>query len=511
MKVIIVGGVAGGASTATRLRRVAEDAEIIMFEQGPYVSFANCGLPYHLSGTIKEREQLLVTTPESLRELVNLDVRTNQEVVAIDREKKTVTVRDLLNDREYTESYDKLLLALGASPVVPPLLGVDKEGVFVLHNIPELDAISGWIKTHQVKRAVVVGGGFIGLEVAENLIEAGIKVELVEMLNQVMAPLDYEMAAVLHEHLAWHGLGLHLGDGLKSIEDGDSVSLKVNTASGLNIPADMVVLAIGVRPNTKLAKEAGLELEPRGHICTNSHMQTSDPDIYAVGDAVQIESRITKKPTFLALAGPASKQGRIAADNIAGRDMTFNGVIGTSVVKVFDLTAATTGLNSRQLKDANIPFETVTTYANNHAEYYPGASPIQFKLLFGPEGQIYGAQAVGLDGVDKRIDVIATAIHGKLTVYDLEELELAYAPPYGASRDPVNILGFAAANVLRGDVEVLQWDQFDEIDEEKWVKLDVRVPEELMVFTVPGAIHIPLTELRGRLDEPPKDKRILCF
>ena len=417
-----------------------------------------------MSGTIKEREQLLVTTPESLRELVNLDVRTNQEVVAIDREKKTVTVRDLLNDREYTESYDKLLLALGASPVVPPLLGVDKEGVFVLHNIPELDEITGWIKTHQVKRAVVVGGGFIGLEVAENLIEAVSRLNWLRCSIRSWRLLITKWQAVLHEHLHGMASGLHLGD-VKSIEDGDSVSLKVNTASGLNIPADMVVLPLAcvLIPNWQKRRVWSLS---RGHICTNSHMQTSDPDIYAVGDAVQIESRITKKPTFLALAGPASKQGRIAADNIAGRDMTFNGVIGTSVVKVFDLTAATTGLNSRQLKDANIPFETVTTYANNHAEYYPGASPIQFKLLFGPEGQIYGAQAVGLDGVDKRIDVIATAIHGKLTVYDLEELELAYAPPYGASRDPVNILGFAAANVLRGDVEVLQWDQFDEIDEE---------------------------------------------
>ena len=511
MKVVIVGGVAGGASTATRLRRVAEDAEIIIFEKGPYVSFANCGLPYYLSGTIRDREQLLVTTPESLRDLVNLDVRTNQEVIAIDRENKTVSVRDLLSDREYVESYDKLLLATGASPIVPPLPGVDKSGVFVLHNIPELDEISEWIKTHQVKRAVVVGGGFIGLEVAENLIEAGIQVELVEMLNQVMAPLDYEMAAVVHEHLEMHGLALHLGDGLKSIEEVEAGALRVNTASGLAIPTDMVVLAIGVRPNTKLAKEAGLEVEPRGHICTNAHMQTSDPDIYAVGDAVQIESCLTHQPTFLALAGPASKQGRIAADNIAGRDMTFKGVIGTSVVKVFDLTAATTGLNSRQLNDAKIPFESVTTFSRNHAGYYPGASPIQFKLLFGSEGQIYGAQAVGLDGVDKRIDVIATAIHGKMTVYDLEELELAYAPPYGAARDPVNILGFAAANILRGDVDVLQWDRLDEADQQDWVKLDVRYPEELAVFSVPGAINIPLTQLRGRLGELPRGKRILCL
>ncbi len=312
MKVVIVGGVAGGASTATRLRRVAEDAEIIMFEKGPYVSFANCGLPYHLSGTIKEREQLLVTTPESLRELVNLDVRTNQEVIAIDREQKTVTVRDLLNEREYTESYDKLLLAPGASPVVPPPLpGVDKEGVFVLHNIPELDEITEWIETHQVKHAVVVGGGFIGLEVAENLVEAGIKVELVEMLNQVMAPVDYEIAAAVHDHLELHGLELHLGDGLKSIEYGAGGTLQVNTASGASIPADMVILAIGVRPpNTKLAKEAGLEMEPRGHICTNNRMQTSDPDIYAVGDAVQIQSAITQNQlSWRWLDLPASRGG----------------------------------------------------------------------------------------------------------------------------------------------------------------------------------------------------------
>jgi len=511
MKVLIVGGVAGGASAAARLRRVSENSEIIIFEKGPYVSFANCGLPYHLSGTIKEREQLLVTSAEDLHKLLNLDVRTNQEVLSIDRENKTITVRDLLNQRDYTESYDKLLLSPGASPIVPPLPGVDHEGVFVLHNIPELDAIVEWIKTHQPKRAVVVGGGFIGLEVAENLVELGLKVELVEMLNQVMAPLDYELAAEVHEHLEMHGLGLHLGDGLKSIETGSESTLQVNTSSGLNIPADMVVLSIGVRPNSKLAKDAGLDTEPRGHICVNSHMQTSDADIYAVGDAVQIDSCLTGKPTFLALAGPASKQGRIAADHIAGRDMSFKGVIGTSVVKVFDLTAASTGLNTRQLKEAQIPFDSVTTFSHNHAGYYPGASQIHLKLLFGPQGQIYGAQALGVSGVDKRIDVIATAIHGKMTVFDLEELELSYAPPYGSARDPVNIVGFAAANILRGDVEVLQWDQFEGLDADKWLKLDVRYPEEQAVLSIPDALNIPLPQLRGRLNELPKDKRILCM
>lgn len=510
MKVLIVGGVAGGASAAARLRRVSESSEIIIFEKGPYVSFANCGLPYHLSGTIKDREQLLVTSADDLRNLLNLDVRTNQEVLSIDRENKTVTVRDLLNQRDYSESYDKLLLSPGASPIVPPLPGVDHEGVFVLHNIPELDAIIEWIKTHQPKKAVVVGGGFIGMEVAENLVELGLKVDLVEMLNQVMAPLDYELAAEVHEHLQMHGLGLHLGDGLKSIETGSDSALQVITSSGLNLPADMVILSIGVCPNSQLAKDAGLEVEPRGHICTNRRMQTSDPDIYAVGDAVQIESSLTGKPTFLALAGPASKQGRIAADNIAGREMDFKGVLGTSVVKVFDLTAASTGLNTRQLKEAQIPFDSVTTFSHNHAGYYPGAAQIQLKLLFGPQGQIYGAQALGVSGVDKRIDVIATAIRGNLTVFDLEELELSYAPPYGSARDAVNIAGFAAANILRGDVEALQWDQFEGLDLDTWLILDVRYPEEHAVISIPGALNIPLPQLRGHLDELPKDKRILC-
>ncbi len=508
MKVLIVGGVAGGASAAARLRRVSESSEIIIFEQGPYVSFANCGLPYHLSGTIKEREQLLVTSAEDLENLLNLDVRTNQEVLAIDRANKTVTVRDLLNQRDYTESYDKLLLSPGASPIVPPLPGVDHEGVFVLHNIPELDAIVDWIKKHNPKKAVVVGGGFIGLEVAENLVELGLKVDLVEMLNQVMAPVDYELAAEVHQHLEMHGVNLHLGDGLKGIVDGQQSPLQVNTSSGLELATDLVILSIGVRPNSKLAKDAGLEMEPRGHIWVNNHMQTSDPDIYAVGDAVQIDSRLTGKPTFLALAGPASKQARVAADNIAGREATFKGVIGTSVVKIFDLTVASTGLNSRQLKEAQIPFDSVTAHENNHAGYYPGAAPIQLKLLFGPQGQVYGAQAVGTSGVDKRIDVIATAIHGKMTVYDLEELELSYAPPFGSSRDPVNVVGFMAANVLRGDVEVIQWDRIDQLDSNEWAILDVRYPEELSVSALPGAINIPLTELRSRLGELPKEKRL---
>ena len=510
MKVVIIGGVAGGASTAARLRRVDEDAEIVMLEKGPYVSFANCGLPYYLSRTINEREKLMVTTPQSLKEMLNIDARPNSEVVAIDREGKSVLIREHPGGREYSENYEKLVLAPGAEPIVPPLPGVDLEGVFELHNIPELDALDAYIKAKQVKRAVVIGGGFIGLEVAENLAETGISVSVVEMLNQVMAPVDYEMAVEVHEHLALHGIGLVLGDGLNAIEkvEGSGV-LKVHTGSGKELETDLVVLSIGVRPNTKLAKESGIEVTQRGHIVTNERMQTSDPDIYAVGDAVQVKSAITSQPTSLAMAGPASRQGRVAADNIAGRDMTFKGVSGTSVVKVFDLTVASTGMNSRQLTQAGIAFESVATHNNNHASYYPGASPIHLKLLFGPEGQIYGAQAVGTTGVEKRIDVIATAMHGKLSVFDLEDLELSYAPPFGSSRDPVNNIGFAAANMLRGDCPVKHWDEIAALDSEEWFRLDVREQEELAVGAVDGAYNIPLGELRSRLAELPKDKKIL--
>lgn len=510
MKVVIIGGVAGGASTAARLRRVDEKAEIVMFEKGPYVSFANCGLPYYLSRTINEREKLMVTTPESLKGMLNIDARTNSEVIAIDRESKSVLVREQPGGREYRENYDKLVLAPGAEPIVPPLPGVNLEGVFELHNIPELDALDAYIQAKQVKRAVVIGGGFIGLEVAENLAESGIKVSVVEMLNQVMAPVDYEMAVEVHEHLKLHGIGLVLGDGLNAIEKVEGTgALKIITCNGNEMETDLVVLAIGVRPNTRLAKESGIEVTQRGHIVTNERMQTSDPDIYAVGDAVQVKSAITGLPTSLAMAGPASRQGRVTADNIAGRDMTFKGVSGTSVVKVFDLTVAATGMNSRQLRQAGIAFDSVATHNNNHASYYPGASPIHLKLLFGPEGQIYGAQAVGTTGVEKRIDVIATAMHGKLTVFDLEDLELSYAPPFGSSRDPVNNIGFAAANILRGDCPVRHWDESAELNSAEWFRLDVREEEELAVGAVEGAHNIPLGELRSRLAELPKDKKIL--
>ena len=508
MKVLIVGGVAGGASTAARLRRMDENAEIIMFERGPYVSFANCGLPYHIGGSIPRREQLLVSSPTHLRKTLNIDSRIFSEVTAIDRVQKTVTVKNLKTDQTYTESYDKLVLATGASPIVPPLPGLDSPGVFVLHNIPEMDAIINWIKTRNPHKAVVVGGGFIGLEVAENLVEKGLQVAVVEMLPQVMAPFDFEMAQILHQHLTQHQVQLHLGDGLKGVQ-GSVEGLEVNLTSGTALVADLVILAIGVRPENTLAKDAGLELGPKGHIVTNAQMQTSDLDIYAVGDAAQVLNFQTQQPTSLALAGPASRQARVAADHIAGKMTEFRGVIGTSAVKIFDYTAASTGLNSKQLEAAKLPFAAVTVHTSNHVDYYPGSATISLKLIYGPEGQIYGAQAIGRSGVEKRIDVLATAIRGHLTVYDLEELELAYAPAYGAPRDPVNNAGYAASNQLRGEMPVKQWSDVKVLNPEEWFFLDVRDPEELVPGRIPGAVNIPLHELREHLEEIPRDKKVI--
>lgn len=511
MKVVIVGGVAGGASTAARLRRMDENAEIIMLERGPNISFANCGLPYHIGEVIQDREKLIVVTPESLKEMLNIDSRVRNEVIRINRAAKTVTVRDLDAGREYEERYDKLVLSPGANPIIPPLPGVNLPGVFTLRNLPDMDRIKSYIDTRKPGRAVVVGGGFIGLEIAENLQHRGIEVTLIEMLDQVMAPIDFEMAALVHQHLIFKKIRLALGDGLKSIETGISTPLTVTLSSEKRVDADLVILSIGVRPEEKLAKDAGLELGLRGTIATNKHMQTSDPDIYAVGDAAQLTNRITGSATSLALAGPASRQGRVAADHICGRDSSFNGVIGTSVVKVFDLTVASVGLNQRQLDQAGLPNTNVIVHVSNHAGYYPGASPMALKLLFSPEGRIYGAQAVGIEGVEKRIDVIATAIQANLKVFDLQELELSYAPPYGSSRDPVNIVGFTASNVLHGDVKLMQWTDVNKLDRHAFTIVDVRQPEELALGTLAGSINIPLQSLRAHLDEIPKDKPVVVY
>ena len=509
MKVLIIGGVAGGASTATRLRRMDEKAEIIIFERGEYISFANCGLPYHIGEVITEREKLLVVTPEKLKQTSNIEARVRHEVVSIDRKNKTLKVRDLSSGRDYTENYDKLVLSPGASPIIPPLEGVNLPGVYSLRSMGDMDRIRDSILAQKPTRAVVAGGGFIGLEIAENLQQRGIQVTIIEMLKQVMAPIDYEMAAMVHQHLDFKHVRLALGDGIQKITQ--EQALKVTLQSGRTVDADLVILSVGVRPESALAKDAGLELGVKGAIKVDAHMLTNDPHIYAIGDAAAVTNIISGKEVNLPLAGPASKQARIVADHICGRDMAFSGVQGTSIVKVFDLTIASTGLNTAQLKELGLPFRNALIHASNHAGYYPGASPLAIKLLFSPEGKLYGAQIVGLEGVDKRIDVIATAIRGGMSVYDLEELELAYAPPYGSSRDPINIVGFLAGNMLRGDLQTMDWDQVDTLDRNEYMVLDVRNPQELAIGMIEGTVNIPLPELRARIKELPRSKKVLVY
>lgn len=509
MKTVIIGGVAGGASTATRLRRMDEQAEIVLLERGEFISFANCGLPYHIGQVIKEREKLLVTTPEKLKNTFRIDARVRNEALSIDTHKKSVRVRDLSSGREYDEKYDKLVLSPGASPIIPPVQGTNLAGVFSLRTIPDMDRINAFILENKPSRAVVVGGGFIGLEIAENLQERGAEVTIIEMLDQVMTPIDYEMAAMVHQHLQFKHIRLALGDGLKAISPGEP--LTVTLQSGKSVDTDMVILSVGVRPENSLAKAAGLELGARGTIMVNEHLQTSQPDIYAIGDAVEVQNLISGKPVTLPLAGPASKQARITADHICGRETAFKGVQGTSIVKVFDLTVGSTGLNSKQLNDLEMPFKQVIIHASNHAGYYPGASPLAFKLLFSPQGKVYGAQLVGLEGVDKRVDVMSTAIRAGMSVYDLEELELAYAPPYGSARDPINIAGFLAGNMLRGDLQTIDWNEIDQLDRQTHVILDVRNPEELAIGMIEGAINIPLAELRERISEIPRGKQVVVY
>ncbi len=509
MKVVIVGGVAGGASTSTRLRRMNEKAEIIILERGENISFANCGLPYHIGDVISEREKLLVVTPQILKDTFNIDARVRHEAISIDRKKKTVKIRDLSSGREYYEEYDKLVLSPGASPLIPPIEGTNLPGVFSLRSLPDMDKIRDFINEHEPKSAVVVGGGFIGLEIAENLQQRGLEVAIIEMLDQVMAPIDYEMAAMVHQHLDFIHIRLALGDGIQSINKNQG--LFVTLQSGKTVETDLVILSVGVRPENTLAKDARLKLGAKGAISVDAHMQTSDPDIYAIGDAVSVKNIISGTEVNLPLAGPASKQARIAADHISGKDVSFAGVQGTSIVKVFDLTVASTGLNTKQLKDIGLPFKNAVIHASNHAGYYPGASPLAFKLLFSPDGKIYGAQIVGLEGVDKRIDVIAAAIRGGMTVYDLEELELAYAPPYGSARDPINIIGFLAGNILRGDLDTVDWDTVDSLNRSKYAMVDVRNPVELTIGMIEGSLNIPLSELRSRVKELPRSKKLVVY
>ncbi|MBC7250724.1 MAG: FAD-dependent oxidoreductase [Anaerolineae bacterium] len=510
-KILIVGGVAGGASAATRLRRLDETAEIIVFERGPYVSFANCGLPYHIGGVIKDREALLVATPESLRARFNLDVRTKQEVISIDRARKEITVRVLDTGETYREDYDKLILSPGARPFVPPVPGVDLPGVFQLRTIPDMDAIKAHVDSGKARAAVVVGGGFIGLEMAENLMQRGLEVTVVEMLDQVMPPLDFEMAALVHRHLQLKNVRLALGDGLQSISQ-ENDRLTVTLASGRTARADLVILSVGVRPESDLARDAGLEVGPRGHIVVNEYLQTSDPDIYAIGDVIQVTHPVTGQPTAIPLAGPANRQGRLVADHILGRRVAYLGTLGTSIAKVFDLAVATTGLNAKQLQQQSIAFRSTITHSQDHASYYPGASQMTIKLLYTPdEGRLLGAQVVGVRGVDRTIDILATALTAGMTVFDLEHLELAYAPPYSSAKDPVNVAGFVAANWLRGDTDVVQWDEIAHLDPDKEGLLDVRTSLECDLGCIEGAVRIPLDELRQRLGELSKDKRWITY
>jgi len=513
MKLVIVGGVAGGASAAARARRVNEHADIIVFERGPDVSFANCGLPYHIGGTIAERGNLLVQTPQGLRKRFNIDVRVNTEVTAIDRAAHRVTARNVKTGEVYQERYDKLILSPGAEAVRPALPGIESARVMTLRNMADMDAIKRVVDGIAGKaggRAVVIGGGYIGLEMAEALRERQLAVTLVELLPQVMGTVDAEMAAPLHDTLVQHGVDLRLGTGVTGFEEtGEGV--KVKLSDGAEVEAALAVLAIGVRPDVQLAREAGLAIGARGGIVVDEHMRTSDPDIYAVGDAIEFPELVSGEPVVIPLAGPANRQGRIAADNALGGASTYKRTQGTAVCKVFDMTIAMTGLNEKQLEKLGRRYESVTVHPNQHAGYYPGARPLTLKVLFDPDdGKLFGAQAVGTEGVEKRIDVLATALRAGLTVFDLEELELCYAPPYGSAKDPVNMAGFVAANVLRGDVQICHARDVQKLRADQLL-LDVRTPAECALGMIPGAVNIPVDELRARLAEVPRDKEIVAY
>jgi NADPH-dependent 2,4-dienoyl-CoA reductase/sulfur reductase-like enzyme/peroxiredoxin family protein/rhodanese-related sulfurtransferase/TusA-related sulfurtransferase len=507
-KVVIVGGVAGGASAAARLRRLDENAEIVMFERGEYISFANCGLPYYISGKISEREKLLVQTEEGMESRFNIDVRTRSEVTKIFRDTKEVEVA--CDGKIYRESYDYLILSPGAAPFVPPIKGVNKDGIYTLRNMADVDKIKAHVVERKPQKAAVIGGGYVGIEMAENLKEAGIDVMLIEAADQIMGPLDIEMARILEKHLVDNGVKLITKDAVE--EFGGTKIIEIKLKSGRTFDADIVILAIGVRPETKLAKEAGLEIGERGGIKVDEYLRTSDPNIYAVGDAIEVKDFVNEENTLIPLAGPANKQGRIAADNICGRNVKFNGTQGTSIIKVFDLTAASTGNNEKTLKRKGIPYIKSYTHSGSHAGYYPGAFVMTIKLLFSPEdGKILGAQIIGRDGVDKRIDVLATAIRHGLTVYDLEELELAYAPPYSSAKDPVNMAGFTAANILKGDMKIFHWDEIKKLDSNEYFLLDVRTKCEHDAGHIEGSVNIPVDELRSRIKEIPKNKKILVY
>ena len=510
MKILIIGGVAGGATAATRLRRLSEENEVIIFEKGEHISFANCGLPYHIGGVIADRDKLLLQTPTSLKTRYNLDVRIFNEVLKINKDQKTVEIRNLITKEIYTESYDKLLLSPGAEPFRPNIPGIHLDKIMTLRNVADMDRII--VKTKKLKNIAVVGGGFIGLEVAENLVDIGLNVSVIELGNQVMAPVDFEFAKMVQHHAAAKNLKIHVNTGVEAFEEKeDKIELKLN--NGQTMLADAVIFAIGVKPENALAKAAGLELGVTGGIAVNEFMQTSDAAIYAVGDAIEVAHYINQAKVLIPLAWPANRQGRLVADTITrGNKTAYKGTLGTSILKFFDLTVATTGLNEKLLKRYNIPYRTVTVTRANHASYYPGATNIVLKMNFGEDGTIYGAQALGQEGVDKRIDVIATAIKGNLTIYDLQEIEVAYAPPYNAAKDPVNILGYVAENMLNDDVRLVNYDELDEyLAAENGILIDVRTKTEFENGAIPNAIHMDVDTLRENLDFFDKNKKYVIY
>jgi NADPH-dependent 2,4-dienoyl-CoA reductase/sulfur reductase-like enzyme/rhodanese-related sulfurtransferase len=510
-KVLIVGGVAGGATAAARLRRLDEKARIIMFEKGDYISFANCGLPYYIGDVIRDKEELTLQTPESFSQRYNVDVRIKSEVISIDRQNKAVTVKDLISGETYHESYDVLILSPGAEPVVPPFEGSRLDAVFTLRTIPDTYRIKEYVQSNKPRRAAVIGAGYIGIEMAENLHNLGLDVSIIELSDHVIQPLDPDMAAEVHHHILSKGVSLYLGKGVTAIRSSRE-GYELVLSSGESIHADMVILAVGVRPESRLANEAGLETGVRGCIVTNTRMQTSDPYIYAVGDAVEVVDFITGEKVFVPLASPANKQGRIAADNICGIDSTYNGTQGTAILKAFDMTVAVTGSNERTLKAAGIDYEKSYTYSSSHADYYPGATSMTIKLLFDKKTSvILGAQITGYQGVDKRCDVLSTAIRTRMKVQDLVELELAYAPPFGSAKDPVNIAGYVASNIQNGSMQAFYWHDVDQIDPSSSILLDVRTEYEFRKGTLKGAINIPLDSLRDRLNELDKNKPVYVF
>ncbi len=513
-RILIVGGVAGGASCATRARRLSETAKIVLMERGPYVSFANCGLPYYVGDVITEEEKLIVATPELFRNRFNIDVRLQNNVLSIDRDRHEIEVEDLTTSTSYREPYDALVLAPGATPIRPPLPGIDLPGIYSIRTIPDSQDIKDWIVRNNARKAVIVGGGFIGLEMADNLVRRGIAVTIIEMQNHVMPALDYEVATTIGSHLVANGVTLVLEDAVAGFERHGSGNLVVNTKSGKSFAADMVIMAIGVRPEVSLAKNAGLEIGGRGGIRVDDRMKTSDDHIWAVGDAVEVRDYVTGEWTVIPLAGPANRQGRIAAGTILGRDFKFRGVQATAVCGVFGLTIASTGVTENTIMRLNkagrkIDYEKVYLYPGHHVSYYPGAKNMMMKLVFSTEdGRVLGAQAVGEEGVDKRIDVISMAIQNRATVFDLEEAELCYAPQYGAAKDPVNLAGMIAANALRGDSPPFHW---EDVKKTNAFILDVRNQSEYAAGHIEGAVNIPLNDLRTRMQELPTDREILTY